>query len=60
MNTNEKIFKAFNTINAEVKENIFKPKLAINNSDRRLFWTNWNQKLVNRILDIKSKQIWNT
>ena len=54
MNTNEKIFKAFNTINAEVKENIFKPKLAINNSDLRLFWTNWNQKLVNRILDIKS------
>ena len=55
MKTDEKIFKAFNTKNAEVKENIFKPKLAINNSDRKRFWTNWNQNLVNRILDIKNK-----
>ena len=55
MKTDEKIFKAFNTINAEVKENIFKPKLAINNSDRKRFWRNYNTNLVNRILDIKNK-----
>lgn len=54
MKTDEKIFKAFNTKNAEVKENIFKPKLAINNSDRKRFWGNYNTKLMNRILDIKS------
>ena len=56
MKTDEKIFKAFNTINAEVKENVFKPKLAINNSDRKRFWRNYNTKLVERILDIKNKQ----
>ena len=55
MKTDEKIFKAFNTKNAEVKENIFKPKLAINNSDRKRFWGNYNTNLINRILDIKNK-----
>ena len=78
MNTNEKIFQAFNPKCNEVKEdNEYKPKLriqssvhppeeerqfhpkisAINNSDRRQWFNNFNEDLLNRILDIKNNKL---
>tara|TARA_R110002012_G_scaffold52944_2_gene136048 strand:+ start:2880 stop:3062 length:183 start_codon:yes stop_codon:yes gene_type:complete len=60
MNTNKKIFQAFNVkgCNEVKEENKFTPRItAINNADRRRLFDHFNEALYNRIIDIKNNRL---
>ena len=56
MNTQQQIKTAFNKrLKAVENENEFIPSTGINNAHRKKFFTNFNEDLLKRILDIKTE-----
>ena len=54
VNTNKKIHEAFNVRSQGiVNDNIFEPKVGINDADRIAFWDNYDRARVLRIQEIK-------